>query len=314
MYLSRLNVRGFKSFTEPVAVDFDSKISVIIGSNGVGKSNALDAIAWALGEDDTARLRCGSRRDLLFAGSNLAPPAEEARVELTFEENGTESLISRSIHTSGTEEFSVLGKRVDNLEEYRAALAELGLGHARRNVVRQERLTDFFFRPARERKRYVEQYVSLVEEMTGVNSLFAEYLASLVPGSSGQILLDGGGDEVEVQVVIPKKGLRRGVLLSGGERASTALALKLALFSMAPSPMFLLDEVEPSLDWTHNHNMQELLKKLSQNRQLIIVTHFQSTIRMANTVHGVRIRPDGSSWLKFHFVMDERLFKIYSCC
>lgn len=78
--------------------------------------------------------------------------------------------------------------------------------------------------------------------------------------------------------------------------------------------MFILDEVEPSLDWTRNHNMQNLLKNIAQNRQLIMVTHSQSTIRMADTVHGVRVRPDGSSWLKFHFLMDERLFKIYKCC
>ena len=139
-------------------------------------------------------------------------------------------------------------------------------------------------------------------------------MITLIPDSSARIVPRGYGEEVDVEVTFPDKGPKWGVMLSGGERAVTALALKLALFELTPSPLYMLDEVESALDWTRNHKMQELLKTLSQKRQLIIVTHFQSTIHMANTVHGVRVRPDGSSWLKFHFVMDERLFKIYKCC
>jgi chromosome segregation protein len=314
MFLSRLSVSGFKSYTEPVTVDFDEKISVIIGSNGVGKSNALDAISWALGEDDLTRLRCTNRHDLLFSGSEITPPAQEARVELTFSGNGTDISLSRILVPSGKEEFLLQNEPFGSVSDYRAALADLGLGYARRNIVRQERLTDFFFKTAPERRKYIARYVTADSEFEMINALFQKYLDALVPGSYGRILLDENGEDTDVEVTFQKKGAKRGVLLSGGERASTALALKLALFSMMPSPMYMLDEVEPSLDWTHNHNMQELLKKLAEGRQLIIVTHFQSTIRMARTVHGVRIRPDGSSWLKFHFVMDERLFKIYKCC
>jgi len=314
MYLSRLNVKGFKSYTEPVEVDFNSKISVIIGSNGVGKSNALDAIVWGLGEDDSAKLRCGSPRDLVFAGSALAPPEETAQVELTFEEEGKEFSICRFITKLGMEGFVVLGETVNDLTHYRLALDDLGVGYGRRNVIRQEELTDFFLRGPQQRKDYLEQYVSPGTQLAEVNMFFEQYLEALMPGSHGRIVWGPDSEEVDVEIIFPDKGLKRGVSLSGGERASTALALKLALFRMLPSPMYILDEVEPALDWTHNHNMQELLKTLSQNRQLIIVTHFQSTIRMANTVHGVRIRPDGSSWLKFHFVMDERLFKVYKCC
>src|SRR5574337_588764 len=97
MYLSRLIVTGFKSYTEPVTVNFDERISVIIGSNGVGKSNALDAIVWGLGEDDALSLRCGSREDLLFAGSGITPPVDEARVELSFDNDGREFSVWRSI-------------------------------------------------------------------------------------------------------------------------------------------------------------------------------------------------------------------------
>jgi chromosome segregation protein len=90
MYLSRLNVKGFKSYTEPAEVDFNSEIAIIIGSGGVGKSSALNAIVRGLGDDDSANLRCGSPRDLVFADAGLAPPEESAQVVLIFEEDGRE--------------------------------------------------------------------------------------------------------------------------------------------------------------------------------------------------------------------------------
>jgi len=314
MYLSRLAVTGFKSYTEQVTVDFDEKISVIIGSNGVGKSNALDAIVWGLGEDDALSLRCGSREDLLFAGSGITPPVDRARVELTYDDNGQQFTVLRSIGRTEGEQYVAAGQAIDDLAQYRSALDDLGVGAARENIIRQDQLADFFFKTPQDRKTFCEHYAPLETRLDEVNELFEHYLEALIPGAQGQVVYGGNGEGVDVEVIFPDKGLKRGVLLSGGERASTALALKLALFGMLPSPTYLLDEVEPALDWAHNHNMQELLKTLSQNRQLILVTHFQSTIRMARTVHGVRIRPDGSSWLKFHFFMDERLFKIYKCC
>ncbi len=314
MRLSQLKIEGFKSYTEPVEVSFDEKISVIIGSNGVGKSNALDAVIWALGENDFFKLRCEGYKDLLFSGSNITDAAREARVELTFEANNETFSISRTINELGIEKFLVSGESVSGPNQYKEALRELGLGNARISLVRQDELTNFFSWGSNNRKQYLEKFITTQKVLEEVNELFAQYLDALMPGTSGKLFYGRSDEFVDVEVVFPDKGSRRGLLLSGGERASTALALKLALFHTRPSPVYMFDEIEPSLDWTHGHNMQNLLKRLSQNQQLIIVTHFQSTIQMANTVHGVRIRPDGSSWLKFHFVMDERLFRIYKCC
>lgn len=63
MFLGQLALSGFKSYSERVQIDFAESIAVIIGSNGVGKSNALNAIVWALGEDDCRSLRCSNPRD-----------------------------------------------------------------------------------------------------------------------------------------------------------------------------------------------------------------------------------------------------------
>jgi chromosome segregation protein len=60
--------------------------------------------------------------------------------------------------------------------------------------------------------------------------------------------------------------------------------------------------------------MQTMLKELARKKQLVMITHLRSTIELADTVHGVRTRPDGSSFMKFYFVMDERLLRLYKCC
>ncbi|MBM3298406.1 MAG: hypothetical protein FJY85_00455, partial [Deltaproteobacteria bacterium] len=170
-------------------------------------------------------------------------------------------------------------------------------------------------RTTKERKEYLGEFLATESDLTAANSAFESYMNSLIPGSTGRIMYSLDCEPAaDLEVVFPDKGVRRGLMLSGGERAIACLAMKLALFDRAQSPLYLFDEIEPSLDWGRNHNMQGLLKAVSQHRQLIMVTHLQSSIQMANTVHGVRIRPDGSSWLKFHFLMDERLFKIYKCC
>ena len=94
----------------------------------------------------------------------------------------------------------------------------------------------------------------------------------------------------------------------------TSLAAKLALFDQLQSPVYLLDEVEPALDYVNHKRMQDFLKDLAKEKQLIMITHLRSTIELANTLHGVRVRRDGSSFMKFYFVMDKRLLRLYKCC
>lgn len=313
-FLSRLRLYGFKSYAEEFIVEFGEQIAVVIGSNGVGKSNSLDAMLWALGEDNPRAMRCRNRRDLLFAGSSEREPAEEALVELTFDRNGEEIVVGRSMNRSEAERFTVQGEEVPDLDQYRAQLERLGFGDCRFNVIRQEELTDFFAKSDPDRRAYIEQFTCLDGDPSELNEKFDRYIGELIPHSSARLFFDEDDGDLDVEVVFGDKGAKRGIMLSGGERAATSLALKLALFESKPSPLYLLDEVEPSLDWARNNNMQGLFKKLSKDRQLVLITHTRSTVEIADTVHGVRVRSDGASWLKFHFLMDERLLKVYRCC
>ncbi|MDQ6982022.1 MAG: chromosome segregation protein SMC [Mariprofundus sp.] len=84
MRLKRLEMAGFKSFVDPTKIDLDQGITAIVGPNGCGKSNIVDALRWVLGEHSARHLRGGVMDDLIFQGSDTRAPVAICDVELTF--------------------------------------------------------------------------------------------------------------------------------------------------------------------------------------------------------------------------------------
>jgi len=84
MRLKRIELAGFKSFVDPTSIDFDPGITAIVGPNGCGKSNIVDALRWVLGEHSARHLRGGVMDDLIFQGSDSRAPVAICDVELTF--------------------------------------------------------------------------------------------------------------------------------------------------------------------------------------------------------------------------------------
>ena len=84
MRLKRLEMSGFKSFVDPTKIDLDQGITAIVGPNGCGKSNIVDALRWVLGEHSARHLRGGVMDDLIFQGSDSRSPVAVCDVELTF--------------------------------------------------------------------------------------------------------------------------------------------------------------------------------------------------------------------------------------
>ena len=82
---TRLRIAGFKSFAEPATVEIRPGLTGIVGPNGCGKSNVIDAVRWVLGESRAAALRGDSMQDVIFNGSALRKPVARASVELTFD-------------------------------------------------------------------------------------------------------------------------------------------------------------------------------------------------------------------------------------
>src|SRR5678815_4825376 len=85
MRLAKLTLSGFKSFADRTEIAFDAPIAGIVGPNGCGKSNVVDAIKWVLGEQSAKSLRGGAMMDVIFNGSSARKPSGMASVTLTFD-------------------------------------------------------------------------------------------------------------------------------------------------------------------------------------------------------------------------------------
>ena len=86
-------------------------------------------------------------------------------------------------------------------------------------------------------------------------------------------------------------------LLSGGEKALTAIALLFAVFQVKPSPFFLLDEVDAALDDANVTRFNELVKRMSSSSQFLMITHNKGSIEVADTLFGVTMQEPGLSKL-----------------
>src|SRR5512143_465374 len=87
MYLSTLDILGFKSFANKVDLRFDAGMTAIGGPNGCGKTNVVDAIRWALGEQRPTTLRSDKMEDVIFNGTKSRKPLNVAEVSITIENN-----------------------------------------------------------------------------------------------------------------------------------------------------------------------------------------------------------------------------------
>jgi chromosome segregation protein len=326
IYLEDVNISGFKSFSEETSMSFKPGIGVIVGNNGVGKSNILDAIVWALGENDLERIRCYEHNELFFAGSKEHSPANDIRVELVLkhgdEKNAPAIYLTRQQSKYGSDRYWISETPYDR-QSYRQKLEEFDLRHSLKTIVRQEQINDLLLLNPFHRFEAVQMLLDENSEAETqrclkdtIDPCLRRYMSYLIP--QGQVRLDvitqDGQKGLDIEVTLPGNRVRRAHQLSGGEKSITSLALKLALFHQLESPFFLLDEVEPSLDYTNHKSMQSFLRDVAQDKQLIMITHLRSTIAVADTLHGVRTRWDGSSFMKFYFVMNEQLLRLYKCC
>jgi chromosome segregation protein len=128
---------------------------------------------------------------------------------------------------------------------------------------------------------------------------FEDIIGRLFPGGEGRLVLTEPDDllvtGIEIEARPPGKKVRRLSLLSGGERALTAIAFVVAIFKARPSPFYVLDEVEAALDDSNLRRLLDIFAELRDTSQLIIVTHQQRTMEVADTLYGISMRGDGVS-------------------
>ena len=143
--------------------------------------------------------------------------------------------------------------------------------------------------------------VRFKEKMQIINENFGQTFKELFGGGEARIKLEDEANILECGIDIeaqpPGKKLQSMGLLSGGERAFTAIALLFAILKMNPAPFCVLDEIEAALDDVNVNRYAEFLKKFSIGTQFLVITHRKGTMEAADTVYGVTMEEKGISKL-----------------
>ena len=139
------------------------------------------------------------------------------------------------------------------------------------------------------------------EKFEMINKNFAEVFKELFGGGTASLRLEDKDNilecGIEITVQPPGKKLQNMMLLSGGEKAFTAIALLFAILKINPAPFCVLDEIEAALDDVNVYRYAEYLKKFSKNTQFLVITHRKGTMEAADTVYGITMEENGISKL-----------------
>ncbi|MEZ6193921.1 MAG: chromosome segregation protein SMC [Phycisphaerales bacterium] len=168
MRLAKVTLAGFKSFADKTEIKFDAPVVGVVGPNGCGKSNIVDAIKWVLGEQSAKSLRGGAMMDVIFNGSANRKPSGMASVTLTFENkikpDGSRHLaldqddvsVTRQLYRDGTSEYIVNGQRV-RLRDVRELFMDTGVGTEAYSVIEQGKVDVLLQSNAVERRAIFEE-------------------------------------------------------------------------------------------------------------------------------------------------------------
>lgn len=163
MHLKKLNIVGFKTFPDETEILFDPGYTAVVGPNGCGKSNILDAVKWVLGEKSAKMLRGEKMDDVIFHGSELRKPAGFAEVSLYFDNSGkTLNLefpvvkITRRLYADFTNEYYLNDSKVLR-KEIEKALMDTGIGKSSYSIMEQGRVDAILHAKPEERRAIFDE-------------------------------------------------------------------------------------------------------------------------------------------------------------
>jgi len=225
--------------------------------------------------EDSDRLEALEGIERIAAMDDHLLERKKARLERELGEIGR-------VNPLAAQEFEALGQR----EEYLSGQLT-DLRSSRKDLLKVVESVD---------EKIKDLFVSAFDE---VGAQYERLFGVLFPGGRGRLTLTDPADllntGVEVEARPGGKNLKRLTLLSGGERALSALAVLFAIFRARPSPFYILDEVEAALDDVNLHRFLGLLNEFRDSSQLLVVTHQKRTMEVADVLYGVSVGRDGAS-------------------
>ncbi len=165
MYFKKLDIVGFKSFLNRTKLKFEPGVTAIVGPNGCGKSNIVDAVKWVLGEQSTKSMRSSAMQDVIFSGTDKYEPVNIAEVSLTLSNEDRalmvdydEVTVTRRLYRSGESEY-LLNKMPVRLADIRSLFMGTGIGTSSYSIVEQGKM-DMILSSKPEERRYVFEEAS----------------------------------------------------------------------------------------------------------------------------------------------------------
>lgn len=168
MYFKRLEMHGFKSFAEPVVIEFHEGITCIVGPNGSGKSNISDAIRWVLGEQSPKMLRGGKMEEVIFSGTASRKSRGMAEVTLVIDNTAgilpidyNEVAITRRMYRTGESEY-LINKNPCRLRDIRELIMDTGIGVEGYSIIGQGKIADIVSNKPESRREIFEEAAGIV--------------------------------------------------------------------------------------------------------------------------------------------------------
>ena len=171
MRIKKLEIVGFKSFSDRTVLHFKDPITGVVGPNGCGKSNVVDAIRWCMGEQSAKYLRGKSMDDVIFAGSDARGPAGMAEVSLTFENDGrvpiellafSEITVTRRLYRDGTSEY-LLNNTQCRLRDITDFFLGTGIGTKAYSIIEQGKVGLIVSSKPEDRRFFIEEAAGITK-------------------------------------------------------------------------------------------------------------------------------------------------------
>ena len=318
----RKNIEEFKDKAERLKEDVKSKNAEL----EAGKSGLSELILLKRKGEDEVRFIQESTKQTRETMYDLSQKNSKAESRLERQEEELEKIITRlwdeyeltfseaaeyAKNRSGEDfDFSAASARIKELRASIRALGNINIDSIEeyKNVKeRYDFLTvqiDDLEKSRKELEKVISDMLSIMktqfaEQFKIINTNFSRVFGELFGGGKAELTLVDPNNVLESGIKIeaqpPGKKLQSLTLLSGGERAFTAIALLFAILDVRPTPFCILDEIEAALDDVNVYRFAEYLKNYSETTQFIVVTHRRGTMEAANILYGVTMQEKGIS-------------------